>query len=716
MKYLAPFFTLFFVSFCSVKAQNSLRFKIIDQSSRKALAGVQVLLQPSNVGGQTDQYGRLFVSGIKDSTNVLSIYLSGYQAINQKIVFPEVNNRQLNFVLSPTIESQSSIRVMASRRKTYIEQLPIAVEVLETKVVDKKTTEASVNIGQFFNETSGIALQQTSGLSGDFQLRIRGLEGKYTQLLKDGLPLFGGLSSSFSLLQMPQLDLQQVEIIKGSASALYSADALAGVINLVSKRPDQHPKATSFVSVSQLGGIQLSDYHTFKYSDEWSFSLASSLNAQSAFDADNDGVADLLNQQGFVLSPRAIYQIDTYTHIDLGLTYASDKRTGGVMDAIQNNYSNFLKETNNNQRITTHFSFETKDRSGGLIKVKNGLNFFSRNITQPQRIFEGNQLATYTEITYQWKTDQPHQWLFGGVFSSDDFTEGNNKLDYFYRTFGGFVQDDWRVSDQLSVQANLRADYVWKTYPLVRSRGQGYVMPKLSVKYKILDDLDIRLSSGLGYKNPSPFNYQTDQLGLWNVQALSNKLEAEQAFNTNADIAYKYQIGTIHLDINQGFFYTNLQNYLSLVNAAFANSPNIATVSGFESNINARSGPYTALLAYTYTNSELDGKPLPFAPRSKTVVSFNYEKPKLYSAGFEMIFVGKQYLGNDSFGRSFGLINLKAERHFGKYSVQGRIQNLANVRQSNWGKTTDLGSPNLFNPIYAPLTGILINIGLKIHW
>jgi iron complex outermembrane receptor protein/outer membrane receptor for ferrienterochelin and colicins len=88
-------------------------------------------------------------------------------------------------------------------------------------------------------DVAGIQIQQTSATTGNAEMRVQGLPGEYTQILKDGMPLFGGYSGSFSILQIPPLDLKQIEIVKGASSTLYGGGAIAGMVNLISKRPKE---------------------------------------------------------------------------------------------------------------------------------------------------------------------------------------------------------------------------------------------------------------------------------------------------------------------------------------------------------------------------------------------------------------------------------------------------------------------------------------------
>ena len=134
-------------------------------------------------------------------------------------------------------EEIEEIIVQATRSRRRVQDEPIRVEVLSQEEIEEKLLMRPGNISMMLNETGGLRVQVTSPALGSANVRIHGMRGRYTQLLADGLPLHGGQASSLGLLQVPPSDLGQVEIIKGSASALYGGQALGGVINLVSKRP-----------------------------------------------------------------------------------------------------------------------------------------------------------------------------------------------------------------------------------------------------------------------------------------------------------------------------------------------------------------------------------------------------------------------------------------------------------------------------------------------
>src|SRR5258708_3024079 len=120
-------------------------------------------------------------------------------------------------------------------------------------------------IKSLLNERSGIQTQQTSATSASASIRIQGFDGKYTQMLKDGFPLYSGFASGLSILQIPPLDLKRVEVIKGSSSTLYGGGAIAGLINLVTKEPSDKRELSVLVNGNQTKASDLNGYYSQKF-------------------------------------------------------------------------------------------------------------------------------------------------------------------------------------------------------------------------------------------------------------------------------------------------------------------------------------------------------------------------------------------------------------------------------------------------------------------
>ncbi|HLL59355.1 MAG TPA: Plug domain-containing protein, partial [Allosphingosinicella sp.] len=118
-------------------------------------------------------------------------------------------------------EEEEEIIVQGTRTRRRVQDEPIRVEVITREEIEEKLLMRPGNIAMLVNETGGVRVQVTSPALGAANIRVQGMEGRYTQLLADGLPLYGGQASSLGILQIPPTDLGQVEVIKGAASALY---------------------------------------------------------------------------------------------------------------------------------------------------------------------------------------------------------------------------------------------------------------------------------------------------------------------------------------------------------------------------------------------------------------------------------------------------------------------------------------------------------------
>ncbi len=132
------------------------------------------------------------------------------------------------------------------------------------------------------------------------------MKRRYTQLLKDGYPLYGGFSGSLSLVQIPPLDLQQIEIIKGSSSTLYGGGAIAGLINLISKKPGDEREISFLVNATSAMGLDLSGYYSQKFTN-YGVTVLASRNTQKVYDNNDDNFSDLPQIDRYTINPKFIF-------------------------------------------------------------------------------------------------------------------------------------------------------------------------------------------------------------------------------------------------------------------------------------------------------------------------------------------------------------------------------------------------------------------------
>src|SRR5689334_2953242 len=180
-------------------------------------------------------------------------------------------------------EEPDVVIVQATRSGRALEDEPIRVDVVDQEEVTEKQLMTPGNIAMLVNETVGVKVQVSPAL-GASNIRMQGMNGKYVSLLADGLPLYGGQSSSLGLPQVPPSDLGQVEVIKGAASALYGPSALGGVINLVSRRPGTEPEGELVLNATSADGQDLTAYGAMPLNHNWGVSLLGGLSRQSRQD------------------------------------------------------------------------------------------------------------------------------------------------------------------------------------------------------------------------------------------------------------------------------------------------------------------------------------------------------------------------------------------------------------------------------------------------
>ena len=201
-----------------------------------------------------------------------------------------------------------SVTVTATRSGKRVEDEPIHVEVIDQDEIEEGTTMSPGGIARMLSETSGVHFQVNSAALGAANLTIEGLRGHYTQLLSDGLPLYGGQLESLGLLQIPPADLDHVEIVKGVASALYGPSALGGVINLVSRHPETEFTQEAIVNATSVGGQDAVGYLSGPITGGLGFTVTGALDRQDESDLNHDGWSDIPAFNRASLRPRFFWQ------------------------------------------------------------------------------------------------------------------------------------------------------------------------------------------------------------------------------------------------------------------------------------------------------------------------------------------------------------------------------------------------------------------------
>jgi len=219
--------------------------------------------------------------------------------------------------------------VTATRIPRRLEDEPVRVEVLAGEDIAEKTEMRPADLTVLLREISGVRVQPTSPALGAANIRIQGLPGRYTQLLSDGLPLYGGQVGGLGLLQIPPLDLRQAEVIKGAATALYGPAALGGVVNLVSRSPSDRQEI--LLNQTSRSGTDAVVWLGKRLNDRWGYTVVGGVHHQDKVDVDGDGWADLPGFERAEFRPRIYWNGEHGRSLFATVGAMAENRAGGTM-------------------------------------------------------------------------------------------------------------------------------------------------------------------------------------------------------------------------------------------------------------------------------------------------------------------------------------------------------------------------------------------------
>ena len=705
-------------------AQSPLRVLVRDERTKTPLPGVTVAIPALGIGAATDADGRATLPAVPAGGQQVQFSSIGYASRTIAFTLPQASDAPALVELEPSSLELQGVVVEATRTGSRIEDVPVRIDVIDEEEVHEASSMRPANIAMMLTEATGIQPQFTSANSGSVAFRIQGLDGRYTQILKDGFPLFGGFSQGLSLVQIPPLDLRQVEIIKGASSALYGGDAIAGLVNLVSKTPTEKPELNVLLNQTSKGGRDLTGFYTGR-AGKLGLTLLATQNTQEARDVSGDQFTDLPQVQATTVTPRLYFYATDSTTLSAGLAATVETRAGGYLPALDNPAMAGYTERNRSERYNTQLRLDAHVGRRRLLTLKNSVSAFTRRIGAGDTYFAGRQLSTYSEASFLVPAGR-HRAVAGANLLTDDFRETSvpalGARDYQYQTMGLFVQDDWKLRDDLTVQAGLRTDYQ-RPYGL-------FVLPRVAALYKPTPWLSLRAGGGFGYKAPTVFSSATEQRAYMSVRPLDpSRLRAETSRGLNADFTLRGRLDELSISFNQAFFLTQLSHSLIADPARYAqgitefvNAPSPVRARGFETNLRLRLDELQFLVAYTLTDTRQTYDPtqpaqLPFVSRHRLVLTTTYEQEHNFRVALEGFYNGPQYLGEGARqGRSFWVCGALAEKSFPPhFSVVLNVENLLDVRQTRFEQVV-MGSVTqpTFRPLYAPLDGLVGNVALKI--
>lgn len=718
-------FLLFLVfSLSKVYSQNVFKAQIKDAQTNEPLIGSTALLKGTTKGSRADLEGKVIIKDIPDGKQIIVFSFIGYMTSQDTIIFPVTDNTTKVILLQSEDNEMEEVVVSATRSSRTIYDIPTRVETIASGELEEKNTMQPANAKMILTESTGIQTQQTSATSANASIRIQGLDGKYTQLLKDGFPLYAGFSGGLSLVQIPPLDLKRVEVIKGASSTLYGGGAIAGLINFVTKVPEEQKELTFLVNRNWSNASDINGYYAQKFKHIGATIFASQ-NLQTAYDANKDGLSEIPKISRYTFNPRIFYYIDNSATLSLGINSSFENRLGGDMKLIDDkgdsNHSYFEKNISN--RISSQLKFDKTFTDKSALTFKNSVGYFDRSIEKSDYFFSGKQVSSFSELSHLF-THKKSEWVLGGNLWTDSFKQKNTTpylLNSDLIVGGLFAQNSMKLTDKLIVESGLRAD--------ATNQKDFFLLPRVSVLYKITPKFSSRIGGGLGYKTPTIFSEEAEEKSFQNIQPLDlKKVKSEKSIGANFDFNYRTAIfNTIAFSINQMFFYTRLNQPLKLSestlpngNREFQNASGYLDSKGFETNIKFKYDNLALYCGYTLVNAVRHFNAAstfnPLTAKHRIYSTLTYEIEGKFRIGYELFYTGKQTLSTGQSTSDYWVMGLSSQYNFKHFSLFVNAENFTDTRQTRFESiyTGTLQNPQ-FKEVWAPTDGFLFNAGFKIN-
>ncbi|KAA9042301.1 TonB-dependent receptor [Ginsengibacter hankyongi] len=695
---------------------------IVKDADKRPLQGTTAAIRILNKSAVADSNGLITLKNIPAGKFKVMFSHVGFQEKVIQFEFPIMNDSIIEIELTEKEHEENEVVVTSTRTSRSIANIPTRIETISGEELQEKGNMKPGDIRMMLNESTGIQTQQTSATSYNSSIRIQGLDGKYTQIIRDGFPLYSGFSGGLGLLQIVPLDLKQVEVIKGSSSTLYGGGAIAGLVNLISKSPGSERELNFMVNGTSALGLDASSFYSQKF-NKVGTTIFASYNHGTPYDPAHIGLTAIPKYDRYTLNPKLFFYFSKNTTANFGVNATYENRVGGDTRYIEGRADSIHSyfEKNKTNRYSTQLSVEHTINDQVKFSFKNSLSYYNRSIQTPGYIFSGVQLSSYSEVNLNYKKERV-EWIGGINFLTDKFTQDKKDtivpVNYNQNTIGAFVQNTWTVTKIITLETGLRGDY--------QNDFGFFLLPRLSALFKISKHFTSRVGGGLGYKIPNVFTEDAEKIQFKNVLPIDIKTRAaEKSYGGNLDINYHTTLfnSNVSLSINHLFFYTRINNPLVLTRLIngyyeYLQPKGFIDTRGIETNVKLIYKNFKLFIGYTFADVKqhyATTTEFPLVAKHRLNNVLVYEIEDKLKAGLEAYYYSPQKLNDGATGKAYWLTGFMIEKLWKHFSIFANFENFTDTRQTKFDTIYEGTITNpVFRDIYAPVDGFVLNGGFKI--
>ena len=552
--------TLF--SFLGSLAQNgSVNGKII--ANNKPLEFTTVQLKGTNFGDQTDAKGKFEIKEVPYGSYAIELVILGYERFYKEVTISESNpNFTLDIKLEEAAELLGDFVISGTMKEVSKADSPVPVEVYSGEFFKANPTPS---IFESLQNVNGVRPQLNCSVCNTGDVKINGLEGPYTMVLIDGMPIVSGLSTVYGLTGIPQSLIERIEIVKGPASTLYGSEAVGGLINIITKNPDKAPIFSTDVMGNSWGAINTDLGVKFNLGKKASSLLGINyFNYNNAIDNNNDNFTDVTLQNRISIFNKWNFKRANNRVFNIAGRYVYEDRWGGEM--------NWTPEFRGGDSLYGESIWTSRWELFGKYEIADNLNFqFSANSHQQNSVYGdvsyiAIQNIGFGQLVWNKEINPKNDLLIGASYRYtyyDDNTPATANFDTINATInqpsiitlpGLFVQDEIKFNENHKLLLGARYDY--------NSLHGSILSPRLNYKWSSTNKFNIvRVSFGNGYRVANVFTEDHAALTGARIVEFASELMPETSWNGNINYVKTMFIKNKHvLTIDATAFYTYFNN------------------------------------------------------------------------------------------------------------------------------------------------------------
>ena len=531
-------------------------------SEEQGLPFVNVAIINSRFGSISDEKGNFKLNGIKAGQHRLAFSSIGYTTITKEIELKENEVLELKISMEKQVKTYDDVVISANFKEVSRSESPVPIEVYSKEFFK---SNPSPSIYEVMDNVNGVRPQINCSVCNTGDIHINGLEGAYTMVLIDGMPIVSGLSTVYGLFGIPRELIERVEIVKGPASTLYGSEAVGGLINVITKDPSNAPLFSADLYTTTWAEINGDFSMKFKLSDKVNSLLGVNyFNYSNPQDRNDDNFTDIALQDRVSVFNKWLVKRKDGKKLSIGGRYVYEDRWGGEMNwppAFRGG-DEIYGESIYTQRWELFGTYDLPGKEDfnlslsanghyqnsvyGALDYQGAQNIGFGQFSWNKNLGTRNTLLVGTALRYTYYDDNTP------VTSSNDGLASNAPSEILLP--GVFIQNEFKMNSQNKVLFGARYDY--------NSIHGEILSPRLNYKWNSKSKKNvIRLSLGNGYRVANVFTEDHAALtGARTVVFLSD-LEPERSWNSNINYVLKiYGKKELIINLDASLFYTYFNN------------------------------------------------------------------------------------------------------------------------------------------------------------